>query len=153
ARPRAVVQCWAETLKPFAGGWCMNPRAVRSCFLGAFAVALAMCGPDDVLAPVPPPAPSSTPPLPSPLVVISEIMYHPVDEDTAVDNHEFIEIYNRASSEVDLGGWRIAGGPSYTFPAGTRIPARGYRVIAKNRAALAAITSYDLREAELLGDY
>lgn len=88
-----------------------------------------------------------------PPLVFSEIMYHPVDENAPVDNHEFLEIYNRSASAVDLGGWRITGNVDYTFPAGVSIPANGYKVIAKNKSALAAIKSYMLQEGELLGDY
>ena len=35
---------------------------------------------------------TSAPMRPSPLVVISELMYHPVEENAAADNHEFIEL-------------------------------------------------------------
>src|SRR5437016_3400195 len=86
-------------------------------------------------------------------VLISEIMYHPVQENAPEDNHEFVEIYNREDGAVDLTGWRLTGEIKFTFPAGATIPAHGYRVIAKNRAALAAVATYQLSAADLLGDY
>src|SRR3954470_6248273 len=46
--------------------------------------------------------------VPKPLV-ISEIMYRPVDENAAVDNHEFIEIFNPDKAAVDLSGWTLSG--------------------------------------------
>lgn len=96
---------------------------------------------------------TSAPMLPSPLVVISEIMYHPVDENAAADHHEFIELYNRADTAVDLSGWKLTGDVSYTFPNGASIAPHGYTVIAKNRAALAAVSSYQLKAADLFGEY
>ena len=48
-------------------------------------------------------------------VVINEVHYHPVTEN---DGEEFVELYNRGTNAVNLEGWRLAGGISYTFPAG-----------------------------------
>ncbi len=108
--------------------------------------------------PPPPPPPSgSDAGLPEPGVVISEIMYHPVDEEAVEDNHEFIEIHNRGTSARDLAGWKLSTGGEfpvrYTFPPGTTIPAKGYRVIAKKVSALVAIPAYGLTASEVLGDY
>jgi hypothetical protein len=89
-------------------------------------------------------------------VVLSEIMYHPVREDALEDNHEFIEIYNRSSAAVSLTGWTLRsdkGGFVYSFPAGSSIQPGQYLVVAKNRAKLAALPSYKLDAADLLGDY
>jgi hypothetical protein len=36
-------------------------------------------------------------------------MYHPLDEATDVDLHEFIELYNDESTPVDLSYWRLVG--------------------------------------------
>jgi hypothetical protein len=52
---------------------------------------------------------------------------------------EWIELYNRGSSAVDLTGWRIDEGIDYEFTPGTTIVPGGYLVVANNKAALAAI--------------
>jgi len=95
-------------------------------------------------------------------VVISEIHYHPVEEPAfnadgtpflylTNDVHEFVEIQNSSAATVDLSGWTLAGGISYTFPTNTTITAGGYRVIGKNPSRLATV--YSLNEAEVLGPY
>jgi hypothetical protein len=88
-----------------------------------------------------------------PKVVISEIMYHPVQEDGAVEEHEFVEIHNRTGEPVPIGGWKLAGGIAFTFPSGLTLAAGGYLVIAKNPAKLAALTKYGLKAADLQGPY
>ncbi|BDS05448.1 hypothetical protein NT6N_04880 [Oceaniferula spumae] len=51
-------------------------------------------------------------------------------------NEEWLELYNRSSSTIDLTGWTLDGGIDYDFPSGTNIPAGGYLVIAKDASAL-----------------
>src|SRR6266487_4435198 len=68
-------------------------------------------------------------------VVINEIMFHPVTED---ENDEFVELYNRSASSINLAGWSFTDGIDFTFPANTVIPANGYRVVARNAAHLLA---------------
>jgi hypothetical protein len=95
-------------------------------------------------------------------VVLSEIHYHPVEEpafdaegdpvlDLTDDVFEFVEIQNAGTATVDLSGWTLAGGISYTFPAGVTIAPGGFRVIAKAPALLAAVYSLDV--ADVLGPY
>ncbi len=87
-------------------------------------------------------------------VLLSEIMYHPVLENSLVDDHEFIELHNRSAAAVSLAGWRIlAGKMSYAFPPAANIGPGQYLIVAKKRAALAAVAKYGLKEADLLGDY
>jgi len=86
-------------------------------------------------------------------LLISEIMYHPVAENAAVDNHEFVEIHNAGAAAVALAGWKLAGDIAFTFPAGAAIKAGEYKVIAKNRRMLAAIKEYGLSTDDLFGDY
>jgi len=68
-------------------------------------------------------------------LVIAELMYHPVDPDALTDNtwDEFVEIYNPTASTVSLeetnGTWRMDGGVSYAFPAGTQLAAGDVLVI------------------------
>ncbi len=69
------------------------------------------------------------------VVVINEIHYNPANPLL-----EYVELHNELSVNVDLSGWRFDGGLTYAFPEGTVIPARGYRVVAREPAALAAAT-------------
>ncbi len=61
-------------------------------------------------------------------VVISEIMYHPSSENVL---EEYIELYNKGGTAVNLNGWRFSAGVSFTF-SNTAIPANGYLVVAAN---------------------
>ncbi|MGI9244664.1 MAG: lamin tail domain-containing protein, partial [Verrucomicrobiales bacterium] len=68
-------------------------------------------------------------------IVINEIMFDaPSDQLSA----EFIELYNRGASAVDLSNWRFTAGVSFDFPVATSIPANGYLVIAADAACLSA---------------
>lgn len=95
-------------------------------------------------------------------VVVSEIHYHPVEEpafntdgtpflDLTDDVHEFVEIQNAGTAAVDLSGWTLAGGISYTFPSGTSIAAGGFKVIAKTPARIETV--YSLTSGTVLGPY
>jgi hypothetical protein len=86
-----------------------------------------------------------------PAVVISELMYHPVLENDDVENHEFIELYNRTASAVSLAGWTLGGEVTFVFPPGASIGPHAYLAVARNRQALA--TAYGLDAATLAGDY
>jgi len=66
-------------------------------------------------------------------VVINEIMYNPISRDS---DDEFVELHNRGGTAANLGGWRLAGGISFTFPANASMSAGGYLVIARNAARL-----------------
>jgi len=135
----------------------MNQRVAkhwRPWLFGMLAVFGAACGSSttdmtgtDVPPVTPPPVDTA------PKVVFSEIMYHPVDEADYVDNHEFIELYNRTDAAVDLSGWQLIGGIQYTFPSGTSIAAKSYLVLAKNKAALTAVSSYKLGASDVAGEY
>lgn len=95
-------------------------------------------------------------------VILSEIHYHPVEEPSFYadgtpvlqltnDVHEFVELQNTGSSAVDLTGWRLAGGISYTFPSNTTLAAGAFCVIAKDPARLATV--YSLATSSVLGAY
>lgn len=64
-------------------------------------------------------------------VVINEIMYDPPSDERS---GEFIELYNRGSVAVDLSGWRLAEGVSFTIPPDTVLGPDGYLVIAADLA-------------------
>lgn len=53
-------------------------------------------------------------------ITITEIMYQPPI--SASDSIEFIELYNRSDSTIDLSGWTISNAVDITFPAGTTLP-------------------------------
>ena len=62
-------------------------------------------------------------------VVFNELMVDPPSESR---DGEFIELYNKSESAVDLSGWRFTDGVDFTFPVGTSLPAGGYLVIPAN---------------------
>jgi hypothetical protein len=67
-------------------------------------------------------------------VLISEIMYHPSTENVL---EEYIELFNKGASAVNLNGWQFSGGVNYTF-TNASIPAGGYLVVAANLDAFLA---------------
>ncbi|MBI4327379.1 MAG: lamin tail domain-containing protein, partial [Chloroflexi bacterium] len=84
-----------------------------------------------------------------PPVVINEIMYHPISGN---NDDEFIELYNRGPTAVDLSGWRFTDGIDFEFPTNTVLAPDGYLVIAKDAARLRS--NYpNLNGANTLGDY
>ncbi|HMJ89677.1 MAG TPA: lamin tail domain-containing protein, partial [Candidatus Acidoferrum sp.] len=74
-------------------------------------------------------APSNSP------IVINEIMYSPISGN---GDDEFIELYNRSASAVNIGEWRFENGIDYTFPKNTIIGPGSYLVVAKNATRLRA---------------
>lgn len=62
----------------------------------------------------------------APSVVINEIHYHP---NTGNENFEFLELYNRSNSSVDLSGWCFTAGISLCFDSGKTIASHGYVVV------------------------
>lgn len=75
-------------------------------------------------------------------VVINEIMYHPRDPQGPATNspEQWIELFNRGTSTVDLTGWRIEEDNElfFDFPAGKTIGPGAYLVIARDAAWLSA---------------
>lgn len=59
-------------------------------------------------------------------VVISEIMYHPASENVL---EEYIELYNKGTTAVNLLDWKISAGVQYSFPE-VILPADSYIVVA-----------------------
>ena len=68
-----------------------------------------------------------------PPVIFNELMFHPI---SGKEEDEYIELFNRTDSPVDVGNWQIAGGVDFSIPSGRMIPAGGYLVIAKDAARL-----------------
>lgn len=75
-------------------------------------------------------------------VVINEIMYHhassPLETGVIENPEEWIELYNRGASAVDLSGWKLDGGIEFVFPPGTTLATEAYLVVAKDAGTLAA---------------
>jgi hypothetical protein len=88
-------------------------------------------------------------------VVISEIMYHPIDLVGGFDNHidEYVELQNITASPVQLydaanpaNRWRLKDAVSFDFPANTVIPANGFIVVVSfNPADTATLNSFKSR--------
>jgi len=68
-------------------------------------------------------------------IVVSEVMYHPVDE---AETLEFIELYNNRAVFEDLTAYAFTNGIQYEFEPGTIIGAKEYLVVARDPAALEA---------------
>src|SRR6185436_19139004 len=82
-------------------------------------------------------------------IVINEIMYKPISGD---QDDEYVEIYNKGSNTVNLGGWRFVSAIDYTFPPNTLLASNGYLVIARNVQQL--ISHYpNLNAGNTLGEY
>jgi len=73
-------------------------------------------------------------------VVISELMYHPLDGTNPVDGdlYEFVELYNPNPVAFDLTDAEFTKGISYVFLASTSIPAGGQLVLKRDTAAFSA---------------
>lgn len=73
-------------------------------------------------------------------VVINEIMYHPTQPVSGAESvgEEFIELFNRESTNVNLSGWRITGGIDFAFPSNTVIASGKLLVVVGNRQAFQA---------------
>lgn len=82
-------------------------------------------------------------------VVLNEIMYNPISGN---DADEFVELKNRSTGPVNVGGWRLRGGVSHTIAAGTIIPAGGFLVIASDRENLMA-KDPNLTTANTVGNF
>ncbi len=84
---------------------------------------------------------SNSAPLVGP-IIISEIMYNPVNED-----FEYIELLNTSVDSVDLfsgtNGWRLTSAVEFTFPAGTTL-ASGERVLVAGTNPPAFRTAYGI---------
>ncbi len=68
-------------------------------------------------------------------LVVSEIMYHPADDNEML---EFIEFYNNRAVSEDLAGSAFVNGIEYAFAEGTRLGPKQYLVVARDPAALEA---------------
>ena len=93
-------------------------------------------------------------------IVINEIMYQAPPISYADPNQgvsyvpseeEWIELYNRGTSTVDLSGWQLQDAIRFEFPAGAELGPNEYLVIAKRPEELAA--KHPNLASSILGDY
>ena len=82
-------------------------------------------------------------------IVINEIMFSPITGDS---DDEYVELYNRGASAVNVGNWRFVAGINFTIPPNTVIASNGYLVIARKASRLLANYS-NLNTTNTLGDY
>jgi len=61
-------------------------------------------------------------------VLMNEIMYHPISENSL---EEYIELFNAGTNPVNLAGWRFVTGVRFTFPEVTIAPG-AFLVVAAN---------------------
>jgi len=66
-------------------------------------------------------------------IIITEISYN--GPESGSDSTEFIELYNKTSSSINMNGYQFTSGVIYTFP-NVSIAANGYLVIAVDSAAI-----------------
>lgn len=69
-------------------------------------------------------------------VVISEINYHPIKEDPEL---EFVELCNRGTTEINLGGWAFDRGINFNIPDNTTLSPGEYLVVARNPTRFAQV--------------
>ncbi|MEY2408611.1 MAG: hypothetical protein QOF48_1281 [Verrucomicrobiota bacterium] len=77
--------------------------------------------------------------VPAQTVVINEIMYHPLQPQFGAEplGEEFIELFNKGATTVNLNGWHFNKGIGYTFP-NINLPAGGYLVVSPDTNAFLA---------------
>ena len=68
-------------------------------------------------------------------IVINEIMFNPIPVNTGT---EYIELFNRGATSVNLTGWRFSRGVDFTLPAGTTLAPGAYLVVAADVSAFSA---------------
>jgi len=90
-------------------------------------------------------------------LVINEILYHapPVatpDGSRAASELEWIELFNRGTAPIDVGGYTFVDAIEFELPAGTVIPGGEYLVVARDAAAVAAAYP-SLARSNLVGDF
>jgi hypothetical protein len=89
-------------------------------------------------------------------LVINEILYHapPVatpDGSRAASELEWIELFNRGTAPIDVGGYTFVDAIEFELPAGTVIPGGEYLVVARTRRPWAA--AYPPRRDRTCGDF
>ncbi len=80
-------------------------------------------------------------------VVINEIMYNPYYEVNGAsdtdDSGEWIEFFNAGQESVDMSGWKIVEGITFTFPSGATIAPGAYVILARDSVRFKADNGFD----------
>src|SRR5213596_1544202 len=63
-------------------------------------------------------------------VVINEIFYNAPGD---IEDLEYVELHNSADQPVELGGWAFTKGIKFKFTPGTRLEAKGFLVLCRDR--------------------
>ena len=63
-------------------------------------------------------------------VVINEIFYHAPGD---IERLEWIELHNTTDAAVDLSGWQLKRGITFTFPRGAQVEPNGYLVLTRDK--------------------
>ena len=84
-----------------------------------------------------------------PPIVINEIMYQPI---SGREDEQYVELYNRTATNVNIGRWRFTSGISYSFASNTMVPAGGYLVVGKSLTNLLA-HYLNLNATNTFGDF
>jgi len=71
-------------------------------------------------------------------VVVTELLYNPASVN---DDEEFIELYNKGTRKVRVGGWSFTA-VDYVFPAGTVIDPGAAVISAKKPSLYPTLTAY-----------
>jgi hypothetical protein len=72
-------------------------------------------------------------------LVFSEIMYHAKADSSHPNELEYLEIYNADDIPEDLTGYTLAGGISYRFPNGFKLPSGAFVVVALDPTAIRSV--------------
>jgi len=83
-------------------------------------------------------------------IVINEIMYHHGSRD---ERYEYVELYNRGASTVQLGGWAFTEGITYVFDEGTEMSPGSFLVVAKDPNILENVYDNLVIGSNLFGPY
>ena len=62
-------------------------------------------------------------------VVLNELMYDPI---SGKDDDQYIELYNKGTNAIPLGGWQFNSGVTFSFPSNSVLAPHGYLVVARN---------------------
>lgn len=84
-------------------------------------------------------------------IMVTEVMYHPVNASAAQEDEalEFIELYNNRAVSEELGKWAFTNGIDYVFEPNTLLGPRQYLVIARDPNAVK--TAYGI--SNVVGPY
>lgn len=104
----------------------VSPSTVVGCLLLSFALS-AVAGEKDI--------------------IINEIMYHPPLE---MEELQYVELFNRGDTAVDVSKWSFTKGINYVLPAGTKLDPGKFLVVCRNTKVFAG--NYG-NEIPVVGDF